>query len=118
MTDEFKFKDQQLLLKLCGREFSVIAGEETAQICGDILTEAKRRLEKLKCGITDDEISETGICEFLKESVEKLIGIGSVDIIFGKRQQTVSDMADLMCYVVSKIRNGYIGDAKQDKMLD
>ncbi len=114
MTEEFKFRDSQILLKLCGREFSVMAGDETAQICGDILKEAKQRLERLKCGSKDEEIeeiSESGICRFLKQGIERLIGEGAVDIIFDKRPQTVSDMADLMCYVVSKIKNGYIESA-------
>ncbi len=118
MAEEFKFRNSQILLKLCGKEFSVTVGEETAQICGEILAKAKRLLEKLKCGVSDEEISEAGICEFLKKSIEMLIGNGSVDIIFGERQQLISDMADLMCYIVSKIKNKYIDDAKQGKISD
>ncbi len=107
MTESFEFREPQIALNLCGREYTVVAGDKTAEICGEILTEAKKRLMRLKNGEEGEQLSEAGICGFLKESIERLIGKGSVDGIFGNRSQEVSDMAELMCYIASKIKTAY-----------
>ncbi len=111
MTENFEFKEPQVTLKLCGQEFLVTAGEKTAEICGDILAEAKHMLSRLKSGDCDRSLSEAGICNFLKEGIERLLGKGSVDSIFGTRTQEVSDMAELMCYIVSRVKAAYLGKA-------
>ncbi len=107
MTEKFEFEAPQVRLTLCGREYPVTADDNTAATCCDILAEAKARLKSLKCGDCNEQLSEVGICRFLKESVERLIGCGTVDEIFGERCQNISDMAELMCYIVSKIRTAY-----------
>ena len=105
MTNGFKFSEPQIKLDLCGKEFFVTAGDDTAKICSDILSEAKARLARLKSGDSDEELCESGICEFLKSGIDRLIGAGSVDKIFDTRCQEISAMAELMCYIVTQIKS-------------
>lgn len=118
MTEEFKFREPWLKLDLCGIEFKVELCSETAKICGEILEEAKLRLRRLKSGAAGNDVSESGICQFLKESIDKLLGIGAADKVFSGRRQELCDLADLMCFVVSKIRNGFWNDEDDVKDAD
>jgi hypothetical protein len=110
MTDEFKFREPWININLCGTEFRVELCSETAEICKEILNEAKCRLSRLKSGVFESDVSENGICQFLKTSTDRLLGIGAVDKVFAGRRQELCDLADLMCFVVSKIRDGFWKD--------
>ena len=108
MTTVFEFEEPMLLMTICGKKYSVKADAHTAEICGSILEEAKSRLHKVKAKSRDAEVSDTGICIFFKNSIERLLSPGAVDEIFQSREQTLSDMAELLCFIVARIRDGYI----------
>ena len=107
MTEGFELRGAQIELCICGRRFCVELRRETAELCNEILREAKKRLKLLKTGSKDDLVSEAGICVFLKQGIDKFLGDGATDGIFGERPQDICEVADLMCYIVSKIRDGF-----------
>lgn len=118
MTEEFELRDAWVRLRLCGLDFQIELCKETARVCGEILKDAKQKLAQIKASRDGNELSEGEVCQFLKCSIDRLLGIGSVDRIFGSRRQELFDLADLMCYVVSKIRNGFENGAKNYKRAE
>ena len=108
MTKVFEFGEPQLLMTICGKNYTVRADGHTAAICGSILEEAKLRLDKVRAKSTEAEVSDKGICRFFKTSIERLLCPGAVDEIFKDREQNLSDMAELLCFIVAGIRDGYI----------
>ena len=107
MTEEFSLRPPRLEVCICGTEFCIELCQRTADICGEILEEAKAKLARLRSKDGEKRVSEADICSFLKVSINKLLGEGSVDKIFGKRRQELLDLSDVMCYVISKIRDGF-----------
>ncbi len=100
---------ESIQIKLCilGKEFYIDLSEKTAELCSEILAEAKRRLKLLKEKSKEPLVSEKEICKFLKDSIDKFLGSGMTDQIFGERPQEIGEVADLMCYIISKIRAGF-----------
>ena len=107
MTEEFSLRAPRLSIRICGTDFCIELCQKTADICLEILDEAKAKLERLRSKDAESNISEADICKFLKESIDKLLGEGSVDSVFGKRRQELLDLSDMICYIVSKIRDGF-----------
>lgn len=108
MTEEFKTREQIVRMRISGLEFGVELSEKTADICKAIMEDAKKKLEDIRRKDPQCAASEDDICQFLKESIDKLLGQGSVDRIFGSRRCEIYDLKDLMCYIVSKIRSGFL----------
>ncbi len=108
MTKVFEFDEPQLSMTICGKNYTVKADGHTAEICGSILEEAKARLDKVRAKSSDAEASDKGICRFFKTSIERLLCPGAVDEIFKDREQNLSDMAELLCFIVAGIRDGYL----------
>ena len=108
MTNVFEFAEPQLSMTICGKNFTVKADGHTAEICGSILEEARARLDKVRAKSSEAEASDSGICRFFKTSIDRLLCPGAVDEIFSNREQNLSDMAELLCFVVARIRDGYL----------
>ncbi|MBQ2931291.1 MAG: hypothetical protein IJE62_00390 [Clostridia bacterium] len=107
MTEEFSLREPKVSICICGTDFCIELSQRTADICCEILNDAKDKLEQLRRKDIENCVSEADICEFLKESIDKLLGKGSVDRVFGKRRQELLDLSDMICYIVSKIRDGF-----------
>ncbi len=107
MTEEFSLREPRLSMRICGMDFCIELCQKTADICCEILDEAKANLERLRSKDVEGAVSEADICSFLKKSIDKLLGEGSVDRVFGKRRQELLDLSDMICYIVSKIRDGF-----------
>lgn len=108
MTNVFEFDEPQISMTICGKSYTLKADRHTAEICRSILEEARTRLEKVRAKSSDAEASDKGICRFFKTSVDRLLCPGAVDEIFSSREQSLSDMAELLCFVVARIRDGYL----------
>lgn len=115
MTESFEFKELRAELDICGQRILLTVGEQTAQICSEILCEAKRRLELIKSGKRENAVSEAEICVFFKESIERLLGKGTVDKAFAKRPLMLDDLANLLCYIASEIRKMYEAQTRKLK---
>ena len=107
MTESFEFKELRTELNICGQLVTLLINDKTAQICNEILCEARRRLALIKAGEKDTCISESEICTFFSESIERILGKGMVGEIFKERPQQLDDLADLLCYVAMEIRKVY-----------
>lgn len=114
MTESLEFRELRAELNICGQAVSLLVDDKTAQICKEILNEARRRLEIIKAGKTEDCVSEQEICKFFKESIERILGAGRIDELFGEQQLRLDDFANLLCYVAMEIRKAY--EAENRKM--
>ena len=115
MTEEFRLREPWLKLRICGLDFCVELCDETVKVCGEILSEAKAKLAMVRCKKLSSRVGEREICQFFKVSIDRLLGSGSVDKIFGERRQELLDLSDLMCYIVSKIREKFLVQDKDSK---
>ena len=106
MAEGFEFKDidNRLCLTLCGKKFDVEINDDTVLKCRKILEGAKKRLKQMKDGIQSDELSDAGVCGFLQQSMDSLLGDGAVSTVFGSRPVTLGDITQLTCYVISELR--------------
>lgn len=109
MSDGFDFKnrDGRLCLTLCGKKFDVELDDSTISKCREILSDAKRKLGQMKDGVKNDETSDAGVCSFLQQSMDSLLGTGAVELIFGDRPITLVDITGLTCYVLAKLKNAF-----------
>jgi hypothetical protein len=115
MTEEFKLRDGWTSLHICGMNFDVELCSSTANACGNILQDAKRLLQKVKSPKDSGNVSDDEISSFFKKSIDSLLGNGAVDKIFLGRSQEMCDLADLMCFVVSKIKDGFSAGVSKRK---
>lgn len=99
----FEFKDSTLGLNLSGKRFNVRVNEKLFVLCGKIRREAAERLEVLYGGGAGAEDAVSGVCDFLENSIDDILGGGAAAEIFGAREMTVIPLTDLLVYIVDEI---------------
>ena len=97
----FEFKDSMLGLNLSGKKFNICVNEKLFVLCGKIRREAAERLEVLYGGGAGAE--DAGVCDFLENSIDDILGGGAAAEIFGAREMTVIPLTDLLVYIVDEI---------------
>ena len=104
MAKEIEFKAISTELKIGGESYSFTVSTDTPMVCGEILTEARRRLRLIKAGKREKEIEENEICKFFKDSIERLLGEGTVERIFESKQKGIEELAEVLCLIAAEIR--------------
>ena len=99
----FEFKDSMLGLNLSGKKFNICVNEKLFVLCGKIRREAAKRLEVLYGGGAGAEDAVSGVCDFLENSIDDILGGGAAAEIFGAREMTVIPLTDLLVYIVDEI---------------
>lgn len=99
----FEFKDSMLGLNLSGKKFNICVNEKLFVLCGKIRREATKRLEVLYGGGAGAEDAVSGVCDFLENSIDDILGGGAAAEIFGAREMTVIPLTDLLVYIVDEI---------------
>lgn len=99
----FEFKDSMLGLNLSGKKFNICVNEKLFVLCGKIRREAAERLEVLYGGGAGTEDAVSGVCDFLENSIDDILGGGAAAEIFGAREMTVIPLTDLLVYIVDEI---------------
>ena len=99
----FEFKDSMLGLNLSGKKFNICVNEKLFVLCGNIRREAAERLEVLYGGGAGAEDAVSGVCDFLENSIDDILGGGAAAEIFGAREMTVIPLTDLLVYIVDEI---------------
>lgn len=99
----FEFKDSMLGLNLSGKKFNICVNEKLFVLCGKIRREAAERLEVLYGGGAGAEDAVSGVCDFLENSIDDILGGGAAAEIFGAREMTVIPLTDLLVYIVDEI---------------
>ena len=71
--------------------------------CEEIRKEAKTRLAKLVSDSGKNEEVEKTVCDFLKTSIERILGFGAVSKIFGHEDCPISELTEVLCHVISQV---------------
>ena len=88
---------------LYGNRFFVALDEKTADCCKKLLDEAQVRLEALKSEGAGNKRTEKETCRFLCDGLDRLLGKGAVRRVLGKGRRGISEVAGLMCFVLTKL---------------
>lgn len=99
----FNFKNDVLKLDLCGKKFNLRTGDRLYIRCGAVRREAAKRLEALYADNPPAENILGEVCDFLRSSVDLILGDGAAEKIFGKREMTVTALTDLLSYILDEI---------------
>ena len=108
MAKEFEFKEIPTELVIYGKSYAFNVSSETPKICGEVLTEARRRLKIIRTGKKEKSVEESEICRFFKESIERLLGKGTVESIFESGQQKIDEVAEVLCLIAGEIRRVFL----------
>ncbi|MBE7031995.1 MAG: hypothetical protein E7401_03425 [Ruminococcaceae bacterium] len=100
---EFKSDTPAVCLDLCGSRFFVALDGRTAECCEKLLDGARKRLGAMQDGTVDRETSDEGICRFLSDGLDGLLGKGAVRKVFGKKAVGLENITALMCFVLTAL---------------
>ena len=84
----------------CEASLEALGNEKLFVLCGKIRREAAERLEVLYGGGAGAEDAVSGVCDFLENSIDDILGGGAAAEIFGAREMTVIPLTDLLVYIV------------------
>lgn len=113
MSNSFEAGDGRLMLELYGKSFEAELNESTALWCRETLEQAKKRLEAMKDGSAGSKSDDCETCTFLRQSINGLLGENAVEELFGAREMSLEGISELMCQVVSQLREGFEAENKK-----
>ena len=103
MAKKFEFRNNAAELNIAGHMFKIELTAEVIAASDEIRDGAAKHAENLeKSGVGAKEIVEK-TCVFLSESIDRLLGEGAVQTIFGERKITMLDLADVLGFIQSEI---------------
>jgi len=91
-----------LSIELFGSKFELEISEVTLKKCEDIKKRALTKLEEIKASNEKCKNCDGEVCEFLKESIEILLGNGTVDIMFSRKNPSIAELTGALCYIISE----------------
>ena len=103
MTDTFQFKSNTLTLNLSNHTFNLTVDETTVAVCDSIRQEAKEYLMRLGNQNSDADADISEICLFFERCIDRLLGDGATDTVFGSRPKKLFDLTDLLSYILGRI---------------
>lgn len=99
---KFEFKKQQGILvplDIAGHKFTLFTGEETSEKLTVFGVEAQRLGSELPA----TPAGEMEAWDFMKKSLDGLLGTGATDTIFEGRQHNLNDIVDVLTYICDEI---------------
>ncbi len=94
---------KDILIRVCEKSFEIGERHQVLAVCEEIRKEAKTRLaEMVSDGGENQEIEKT-VCDFLKTSIERILGLGAVSRIFGEKDCQIPELTEVLCQVISQV---------------
>ena len=103
MTDTFQFRNNTLNLNLSNHTFSLTVDENVIGICDSIRQEAKEYLLQMKDDNSNADAGISEICLFFERCIDRILGEGATDTVFGTRPKKLFDLTDLLSYILGRI---------------
>lgn len=98
---KFEFDKQKVEVKICGKKYTVDADYNTSKKCDDIQKKAKEIFNRLSKD--ENSVTESELCEFFLESIDKILGDGSAVKIFMGRKVNFVDASQLFNFVIREM---------------
>lgn len=94
---------KDIVIRVCEKSFEIGEFGKVLDVCEDIRKEAKEQLAKLiSYGGKNGEV-EKMVCDFLKTSIERILGMGAVSKIFGDKDGQMSELTEVLCQAISQV---------------
>ncbi len=106
---KFEFRDSSAKLDIAGLQFSVELGDGLLAAKGrNIQDRAKgyeAKMKTLEASSDPDaaQIVVSDVCDFVKESVDDILGVGAYESIFRDRPKNMYDHLDLLAFLIESI---------------
>lgn len=107
--------EKGIVLSVREREFELGAYQEVLAVCEEIRKEAKTQLERMITGNQEDAEIDKAVCDFLKKSIEKILGPGAVSKIFGDNCCFIPELTEVLCYVISEVGSLFAKNLEETK---
>jgi len=98
---KFEFGSRKAELEICGTKYEVNVDNNTMELCKDIQKRAGEMAKKTN--VNEDAVSDDTVCEFMLESIDKLLGKGSTTAIFMGRKKNYLDAAQLLNFILREL---------------
>lgn len=101
----FKFRDNAVNLDFDGKEFTLDPFDE------DVLTKIEEvglKANKISGSLKDKPAKEqiNDMMDFMVESIDSILGKGTIKEIFGKRKIRFCDLLDIFSYIADEMKKG------------
>lgn len=103
MRKRFEFKNNNVVLDICGEEFSVSLTADIMGEISDISLEAAKQLKELSSKSVNAKEKITETCKYLENKIDVLLGNGATRQIFKQRRINLLDLTDVLNYVIAEI---------------
>lgn len=94
---------KDILIKVHEQSFEIEDFGQVLAECEEIRKEAKKQLEKLVSDVEKNEEIEKTVCDFLKTSIERILGVGAVSKIFGEKDCKIPELTESLCRIISQV---------------
>ncbi len=94
---------KDILIRVCEKSFEIGECHQVLAACEEIRKEAKTQLVKLVSDSVETQEIEKMVCDFLKTSIERILGLGAVSRIFGEKDCQIPELTEVLCQVISQV---------------
>lgn len=98
---KFEFDSQKVELEICGIKYQVNVDNNTIELCKDIQKRAGEMAKKTNAD--ESTVSDNAVCEFMIESIDKILGDGSTTAIFMGRKKNYLDAGRLLNFILREL---------------
>ena len=113
MTFGTKTGKKEIIVEFLGAEIAFWADESILNICDEIKTEAKLKLQSIKSGESDNDRIVEDVEFFLKKGIQRLAGDDVMRLLDGSETLSLSDYTEMMCRCISEI--GFVFGKEREK---
>jgi hypothetical protein len=97
---KFEFRSRKLGLDIAGNHFEI----EVSTDIGDIMAEFSREGFALIPALKSGEKTIEDAVEYCRSAIDRILGEGSVDIIFKDRKIDITDLSDVILFITGEIQ--------------
>jgi uncharacterized membrane protein YkoI len=97
----FEFDSRKIELEICGAKYEVKIDNNTLELCKDIQKKAGEMAKKTS--INENAVSDNAVCDFMIESIDKILGKDSATKIFMGRKKNYLDASHLLNFILREL---------------
>lgn len=96
---KFQFKNYSRTLEFPGCEFTIVCNSDL----GDAIFSKKSVFDELAAKKKKGEISKDEIIEYVKKTIDEILGEGATDKIFSGRTMNLTDASDVLVFIINEV---------------
>ena len=94
---------KDIVIRVYEKSFEIGEFGKVLDVCEEIRKEAKVRLAEMVSDGGENQKAENEVCDFLKTSIERILGLGAVSRIFGEKDCQIPELTEVLCQVISQV---------------